>query len=87
MFVFNLGHKFLLFPTFFSLVTFSPKGDFISFKEIEVNALHRQRVTSCSASKLIFHLMKKYQLHQHKGVGYGQVAKHPMTACLGGEVF
>ena len=32
----------------------------------------------------LIHLVEKYQLHQHKGVCYRQVATHPMTACLGG---
>ena len=28
--------------------------------------------------------IQKYQLHQHKGVCYRQVATHPITACFGG---
>jgi hypothetical protein len=41
-------------------------------------------ITSCIPSNLIIHFVGKYQLHQHKGVCYRQVATHPMTACLGG---
>ena len=41
-------------------------------------------VSFISYSNLIIHLVGKYQLHQHKGVCYRQVATHPMTACLGG---
>ena len=59
---------------------FSPKGELI--------ILRIQKalwwITSCLPSNLIIHLVGKYQLHQHKGVCYRQVATHPMTACLGG---
>ena len=76
----NTEHLFLLFRTHCPMMFFSPKGEFIILRT------HKAVwwITSCIPSNLIIHLVGKYQLHQHKGVCYIQVATHPMTAWLGG---
>ena len=51
----------------------SPKGDILLFEDTQ----------SIVINDLIIHFVRKYQLHQQKGVCYRQIATHPMTACLG----
>ena len=59
---------------------FSPKGELIIFEDT------KSIVTNDFAYTLKFDNSPcgEYQLHQHKGKCYRQVAPHPMTACLGG---
>ena len=59
---------------------FSPKGELIIFEDT------RSIVINDFLYTLNFDNSPygENQLHQHKGVGYRQVATHPMTACLGG---
>ena len=73
--------------TFVSFISYSlPYDDFSPKGELIILGIQKALwwITSCIPSNLIIHLVGKYQLHQHKGVCYRQVATHPMTACLGG---